>query len=299
MPGAIVAQQLTKSYGAHVGIAALDLQVEEGEVVGFLGANGAGKTTTLRCLVGLLHPSSGNVQVLGLDPIRQRRELMPRLGYLPGELRLYQDLTGREHIEILGDLQRVAPSRQDELCERLQLSSRDLDRPVRDYSRGMKQKIGLVQALQHDPRVIFLDEPTEGLDPLVQETFFALISEASARGCAVFLSSHVMSEVERACDRVAIVRSGRLVTMDSVEALRGTRSRSARVRFPADMDHASVPVEERWHPQWNGDELRLSLAPSDVVPALRAILALPVEDVVVEEAGLEEALLAYYGNDVN
>ena len=186
---------LTKRYGATVGIQQLDLRVEAGEVFGFLGPNGAGKTTTIRCLVGLLSPTGGTARVLGLDPIADHGRLTPQIGYLPGELRLYGELTGAQHLALLGALQGRPTPRREELCERLELTARDLGRPVGEYSHGMKQKVGLVQALQHDPEVVILDEPTEGLDPLVQETFFALVSEASEAGRTVFLSSHVLSEV--------------------------------------------------------------------------------------------------------
>jgi ABC-2 type transport system ATP-binding protein len=158
----------------------------------------------------------------------------------------------------------------------------------------MKQKIGLVQALQHDPEVVILDEPTEGLDPLVQETFFALVSEVSEAGGTVFLSSHVLSEVQRACGRVAIVRAGRLVAVETVSALRESRARRVRLSFPAGHDHDLVPVEPQWSPTWSGDELRLLVPPDELVAALRRLLELPVTDVAVEEAGLDEAFLAFY-----
>jgi ABC-2 type transport system ATP-binding protein len=285
---------LTKRYGAAVGIQELDLRVEAGEVFGFLGPNGAGKTTTIRCMVGLLSPTSGTARVLGLDPIADHGRLTPRIGYLPGELRLYGELTGAQHLALLGELQGTPTPRREELCQRLELSGRDLGRPVGEYSHGMKQKVGLVQALQHDPEVVILDEPTEGLDPLVQETFFALVSEASEAGGTVFLSSHVLSEVQRACGRVAIVRSGRLVAVEAVAALREARARRVRLSFPDGYDHGAVPLAAGWSPTWSGDELRLLVPPDELVVALRRLLELPVTDVAVEEAGLDEAFLAFY-----
>jgi ABC-2 type transport system ATP-binding protein len=294
MAAVIELTELTKRYGATVGIQGLDLRVEAGEVFGFLGPNGAGKTTTIRCLVGLLSPTAGTARVLGLDPIADHARLTPKIGYLPGELRLYGELTGAQHLALLGALQGRPTPRRDELCQRLELTGRDLGRPVAEYSHGMRQKVGLVQALQHDPEVVILDEPTEGLDPLVQETFFALVSEASEAGHTVLLSSHVLSEVQRACERVAIVRGGRLVTLEAVAALREARARRVRLSVPDGVDHDLVPVEGRWSPTWSGNELRLLIPPDELVAALRRLLELPVTDVAVEEAGLDEAFLAFY-----
>src|SRR4029450_11162324 len=246
MAAVIELTAVTKRYGAPVGIQQLDLRVEAGEVFGFLGPNGAGKTTTIRCMGGLLSPTAGTAPVLGLAPIADHGPLMPRIGYLPGELRLYEELTGAQHLALLGELQGRPTPRREELCQRLELTARDLGRPVTEYSHGMKQKVGLVQALQHDPEVVILDEPTEGLDPLVQETFFALVSEASEAGRTVFLSSHVLSEVQRACKRVAIVRGGRLVTVEAVAALREARARRARASFVGGSGDGQGPMDAAW-----------------------------------------------------
>jgi ABC-2 type transport system ATP-binding protein len=248
----------------------------------------------LRCLVGLLKPTNGSVLVNGLRPLADHRQLMSHVGYLPGELRLYDELTANQHLDLLGDLQGVATPRRGELCERLGLSTNDLRRPIRDYSRGMKQKVGLVQALQHDPSVALLDEPTEGLDPLVQETFFELLQENTQRGNTVLLSSHVMSEVERACHRVAIVRSGELVTVDSVDTLRRARARHLRFRFADDFDRSTLAVPPTWNVGWQHDTMTVDLPPNEVVDALRLLLQAPVVDVTVEDAGLDETLLSYY-----
>jgi ABC-2 type transport system ATP-binding protein len=293
-PPPIELSSLTKRYGDHVGIESLDLRVEAGQVFGFLGPNGAGKTTTIRCLVGLLSPSAGKARVLGLDPIAQHRALAPQIGYLPGELRLYLDLTGAEHLKLLGDLQGGPTSRRPELCERLLLSAADLAKPVQAYSHGMKQKIGIVQAFQHDPEIVILDEPTEGLDPLIQETFFALVAETAQAGRTVFLSSHILSEVQRACERVAIVRAGRLVTVERVDVLRNAHTRRVRVTFDAGFDRRSITVDQRWMPEWIGDELHLLVNPDEVVETTRRLLTFPARDLTVEEAGLDEAFLDFY-----
>lgn len=299
MTTAVAIKRLTKTYGIHVGISDLTLNIEQGEVMGFLGANGAGKTTTLRCLVGLLRPSSGSIHVRGLNPSTQHNELMSQVGYLPGELRLYNELTGYQQLSLLGKLQRADSTKRKQLCERLGLSQKDLKRPIREYSRGMKQKVGLVQALQHDPSVLFLDEPTEGLDPLVQEEFFALLLELSDRGATVLLSSHVMSEVERACHRVAVLRQSALVTVDAVEALKSARGRHIRCRFAADFDRSALQIPTSWEVQWKANTLTVDLPSDQTTDALRTLLQHSIEDVIVEEAGLDEALISLYAKDRN
>ncbi|MFG2336201.1 ABC transporter ATP-binding protein [Streptomyces yangpuensis] len=285
---------LTKRYGPVTGVDRLSLTVEPGEVFGFLGPNGAGKTTTLRCLTGLLRPSEGRVRVLGLDPITDHRRVAPHLGYLPGELRLYPELSGSETLDLLSALQGAPVPRRGELCDRLGLTPAVLARPVGGYSRGMKQKLGLVQALQHDPRLVVLDEPTEGLDPLVQETFFALLGEASAAGRTVLLSSHILPEVQRTCGRVAIIRDGRLVTVQSVAGLREARARRIRLSFADGQGARPLDDAERWAPRWQGDRVELLVPPSEVVGALRTLLGFPAADVTVEEAGLDEAFMDLY-----
>ncbi|MCF3180095.1 ABC transporter ATP-binding protein [Streptomyces polychromogenes] len=293
---AIELSALTKTYGAVVGVERLSLTVSSGEVFGFLGPNGAGKTTTLRCLVGLLRPTGGSVKVLGLDPITDHGRVAPHLGYLPGELRLYPELTGAQTLDLLSALQGApAPARGD-LCARLGLTDEVLARPVSGYSRGMKQKLGLVQAMQHDPKLLVLDEPTEGLDPLVQEAFYALLLDMAAAGRTVLLSSHVLPEVQRTCGRVAIVREGRLVTVESVAGLREARARRIRLAFADGLGSRPLGAAERWAPRWHGDRVELLVPPSEVVGALRGLLGPAVVDVTVEEAGLDEAFLDLYRN---
>ncbi|MDH6108667.1 ABC-2 type transport system ATP-binding protein [Kitasatospora sp. MAP12-15] len=289
---------LTKRYGRTVGVEGLDIAVARGEVFGFLGPNGAGKTTAIRCLVGLLRPTAGRVRVLGLDPVADHLRLARFLGYLPGELRFYPELTGAQTLRLLADLQGAPAPRGPELCERLALSAADLGRTVRQYSRGMKQKLGLVQALQHDPELVVLDEPTEGLDPLVQETFFELLDEAATAGRTVLLSSHVLPEVQRTCGRVAIVRAGRLVTVQSVAALREARARRVRLGFADGLGARPLGAAEAWSPRWQGDRVTLLIPPDQVVAALRGLLALPVADLTVQEAGLDEAFLDLYRTPV-
>jgi len=204
MTAVIRTEKLTKSYGSHRGIVDVDLEVQKGEVFGFLGPNGAGKTTTIRTLLDLIRPTSGKAFVFDIESSDDPAAIHRRLGYLPGEFALYDRLTGGQTLEYFGNLRGgVDRAYQARLVERFDL---DPSRRFREYSKGNKQKVGLVAALQNKPELLLLDEPTSGLDPLVQQTFFELLRESVKDGGTVFLSSHILSEVERSCDRVAIIR---------------------------------------------------------------------------------------------
>jgi ABC-2 type transport system ATP-binding protein len=212
--------------GSGRGLFELDLEVRQGEVFGFLGPNGAGKSTTIRLLLDLIKPTSGSAHVLGLEIGKQSLAIRRRLGFLPGDLALYSKLTGRVMLDYLAQLRGgVDLSVRDSLVERFDA---DLDRPVRELSTGNKQKLGLIQAFMHEPELLILDEPIAGLDPLVQQSFHALLGEVSAQGRTVFLSSHTLSEVERVTHRLAILRQGRLVVVDSLENRRVDRDRRVR-----------------------------------------------------------------------
>ena len=225
----IETERLTKFYGPHRGIVDVDLSVDEGEVYGFLGPNGAGKTTTIRLLLDLLRPTSGRALVFGIETTSDPVAIHRRIGYLPGEFALFDRLTGAQVIEYFGNLRDgVDPAYQAELVARFDL---DPSRRFREYSKGNKQKVGLVIALQHRPDLLVLDEPTSGLDPLVQQTFFELLRETVSEGRTAFLSSHILGEVEKTCDRVAIIRDGRIVTVDRVQALRGLAHHEVELRF--------------------------------------------------------------------
>src|SRR5437763_14434193 len=209
MPAVIQTEKLSKSYGEHRGIVDVDLEVQGGEVFGFLGPNGAGKTTTIRTVLDLIRPTSGRALVFGIDSRADPVAIHRRAGYIPGEFTLYDRLTGGQTIEYFGNLRGgVDKGYQRSLIERFDI---DPKRRFKELSKGNKQKIGLVIALQHQPELLILDEPTSGLDPLVQQSFFELVREARDAGRTVFLSSHILSEVERTCDRVAIIRDGRIV----------------------------------------------------------------------------------------
>ena len=295
MTAIIQTEKLTKSYGSHRGITDVDLEVAEGEAFGFLGPNGAGKTTTIRTLLDHIRPTSGRATIFGIETTVDPVAIHRRVGYLPGEFTLYDKLTGGQTIEYFANLRGgVDPLYQADLVTRLDV---DPTRKFREYSKGNKQKIGLIVALQHRPDLLMLDEPTSGLDPLVQQTFYEVIREAKGEGRTVFLSSHILSEVEKTCDRVAIIRDGRLVKVDRVEALRDLAHHQVELRFTGEVPVSAfaglpgvsdVAVED--------NVLRLRVAGS-ITPVVRAAAQYELLDFVSREPSLEETFLAQYGHD--
>jgi ABC-2 type transport system ATP-binding protein len=302
---AIVTEGLSKTYGpgalpVHRGpgvraLSDLSIAVHEGETFGFLGPNGAGKSTLIRILLGFLHPTAGHASILGRDAVSESVDIRRQIGYLPGGIALYDTMTGADLLDYLADLGgRGAPLRA-ELVERMELSKRDLGRLVRDYSRGMRQKIGIIQAFQHDPELAILDEPSEGLDPLMQRAFYDLLDARHAAGRTIFFSSHVLSEVERVCDRVAIIRRGELVALSDVESLVARRRRHVEIRFegePPQLEGVPGVSSPRV-----GDGIASCELEGDVGPFLAALASATVRDLVIEPASLEEAFLEYYETD--
>jgi ABC-2 type transport system ATP-binding protein len=292
---AITVDGLTKHYGRVHALEDVSLEVRPGEIFGFLGPNGAGKSTLIRLLLGYLHPTAGRGSVLGLDIVRDSVAIRARTGYLPGGIALDDGLTGERYLDDLAALSGRSPVRRSAICERLELTDRVLRRPIRDYSRGMRQKVGIVQALQHDPEVAILDEPSEGLDPLMQRAFYEVLDDVRGAGRTVFFSSHVLSEVERVCDRVAVVRAGRLVLTEDVAALRAQRRRLVELRFDG-------PAPDLTRIEGVGElvvgegVLACSLA-GDPRAFLEAIRGSAVTDLVIEPARLEEAFLELYAGE--
>lgn len=286
---------LTKRYGRLTAVSNLDLEVNQGEILGFLGLNGAGKSTTIRILLDLIRPTGGRASILGHDCQTDGLRARALTGYLPGELGIYSDLTGLEVLDFLAGLQQkpVEKLYRRDLQERLVFSEGDLHRKLREYSTGMKRKLGLLQALQADPPLLILDEPTEGLDPVVQGSFYQLLADLKLRGRTVFMSSHVLSEVARACDRVALLRKGELALFAKVEEIRGLAARRVRVFFAEEMrlDPVFPPGT-----QIVTLEPRLwSLHVEGLLGPLLGLLAkLPVMDIEVEEPRLEDVLIKYY-----
>src|SRR5579872_3545208 len=290
----IQTNQLTKSYGRNRGILAVTFAIQEGEVFGFLGPNGAGKTTTMRTLMGLLHANSGRATIGGLDCWTQSTEVKKQVGYLPGEFAFDPSLRGAQIIEYLGHLRGgVDQAYVRALIERLGL---DPSKRFREYSHGNKQKVGLVQAFMHKPRLLILDEPTSGLDPLNQQEFYQMVAEVRADGRTVLLSSHILPEVEQTCDRVAIIRGGRLVKIDHVSVLKEIRQHDVELSFPG-------PASIEWFKNVAGvtsvvqgaDERTLQL---NVQGTLTEIIHLASQhdatNIATHEPTLEEAFLRFY-----
>lgn len=289
---AIALRGLTRAFGARRGVFDLDLEVAPGQIFGFLGPNGAGKTTTLRLLLGYLRPDHGEARILGLDALRAPLSVRPHIGYLPAEFNLYEDMTGEALLRYLAGYRPAGTlARAHALAERLGLA---MQGRIKHYSRGMKQKLALIQAMMHDPAVLILDEASSGFDPLVQRIFHGLLVEARARGRTVFLSSHLLSEVEEVCDRAAILRDGRLLAVESVADLRARKVRLLNVRFAPGVTAAAVALPGATLREHEGS--RASYAVTGTAQALLSTLAsLPVEDFSLEPARLEEVFLAYYG----
>jgi ABC-2 type transport system ATP-binding protein len=270
----------------------LDLQVQRGEIFGFLGPNGAGKTTTIRILLDLIRPTSGSVRVLGRDPREAGPALRRHVGYLPGDVRIGVRQSSRDLLTHLGHLRGgVAPNRIEALAERLEL---DLDAPVRSLSKGNRQKVGLVQAFMHEPELLILDEPTSGLDPLFQREFLTMVREAARGGRTVFMSSHVLSEVEQVADRVGVIRAGRLAAVDSVEALRERAVRRVEIVF-AEAPPASAFADVDGLDDATLDGARLSARLVGRADALvKAAARFEVVSILAAEPDLEALFFSHY-----
>ena len=292
MTSVIQTERLSKRYGSRRGLDALDLEVQQGEVFGFLGPNGAGKTTTIRLLLDLIRPTSGTARVLGEDPRTGGVALRRRLGYLAGDFVVDGGQSAGELLTFLGNLRGgVARERVERLAERLEL---DLHLRIKSMSKGNRQKVGLIQAFMHQPELLILDEPSSGLDPLVQQTFLELVREAKSNGQTVFMSSHVLSEVEQSADRVGIVREGRMIAVEGFEALRARAVRRVEIVFdepvPADA-FAGIPGIAELIVE--GPVLRcLMTGRADAL--VKAAARYPVATILAEEPDLEELFFTFY-----
>jgi ABC-2 type transport system ATP-binding protein len=296
MSPVIETDRLTKRYGDARGIEDVSLSVARGDVFGFLGPNGAGKTTTIRTLLDLLHPTSGSARLFGLDSHRDSLAIRARLGNLPGEFACDPRRTGREIVALFAALRGLdGLGRAEELAERF---SADLDRPVGHLSRGNRQKIGLVQALFHEPELLILDEPTGGLDPLMQEEFHKLVAEERVRGTTVLLSSHDLDEVERLCDRVAIIRDGRLVAVEHVAELTQRRFRHVSVEFAQPVDTRELrELPGVRDVEADGCRAHFGVDAGALDAVVKALARHAIVDLELAHPSLEEIFLTYYARE--
>jgi ABC-2 type transport system ATP-binding protein len=295
MSAVIETDRLTKSYGEVLGIEDVSMSVRAGEVFGFLGPNGAGKTTTIRVLLDLLHPTSGSARLFGLDSRRDSLAIRARVGNLPGDFSHEPRMTGRELVSFLAEVRGVRGlGRASELADRFEA---DLERPLGELSRGNRQKIGLIQALFHGPELLILDEPTSGLDPLMQEEFLHLVHEERGRGTSVFLSSHELHEVQRICDRVGIIRRGRLVAVEDVAELTTRAYRHVSLEFVTPVDDSEfrrLPGVSELVAAGNRVSFKME---GDLDAVVKAAARHAVRDIEVVRPTLEEIFLTYYGRD--
>lgn len=297
MTAAIHTEGLTKFYGKERGIVDLDLDVDQGEVFGYLGPNGAGKTTTIRLLLDLLRPTRGTSRVLGKHPYFDGVGVRSDIGYLPGELALYERLTGEQMLTYVANLRKMKDlGDAPQVAERFEL---DLSRHIGDLSSGNKQKVGLVQAFMHRPKVLILDEPTGGLDPLMQQEFYRLVHEAREDGRTVFLSSHVLSEVERIADRVGIIRQGKMVVVEQLETLKERAPRRLDLHFGGPIPAAAFEALPNVEDVSVDDAVVSCRVVGSVDELIKAAARFEVTNVVSHEADLEELFLQYYRGDAD
>ncbi|MGN1345542.1 MAG: ABC transporter ATP-binding protein [Eubacteriales bacterium] len=282
---------LTKFYGKERGITDVNLTVEEGDFFGFIGPNGAGKSTTIRTLLGLIRPTSGRAYIFGKPVTRDNRALLAELGYLPSEAMFYDGMRVREVIRLSAKLRGMdCTAEAERLCERLAL---DTSRRVDELSLGNRKKVAIVCAFQHRPRLYVLDEPTSGLDPLMQREFFAILKERNCEGATIFLSSHVLSEIARYCRHAAVLREGRVIASDRVEALRQTGAKRVTLHGPTQLPSLAGMRDLRLTP----DGLTFLYA-GDINVLLQTLAAEHLEDLVISEPDLEEVFLHYYDGGI-
>ena len=291
---AIIIDGLEKYYGSFKALHGVDLKVKRGEILGFLGPNGAGKTTTIRCMLDLIHPQGGTISVLGLNPQAEPEAIKARVGYLPGELHLDENMTAEQVFRYFNRLRgnRSNWDYIEELSDRLKL---DLKTPIKNFSHGNKQKVGVVQALMHRPELLLLDEPTGGLDPLMQQEVLRMLTEAQDNGATVFFSSHIISEVQAVADRVAIIRAGKIVEVAETASLLNRSMRQVRIRFQQPTEAEELYKLPGVELIAKDDGLGVLLQVEGVMDALIKTLAkYPVNDFETERTSLEEIFLAYY-----
>ena len=294
MNNVISIESLTKTYGTVDAVMNLNLQISQGEIFGFLGPNGAGKTTTIRMLTGFVRPTTGSASILGMDSWHNSVDIKTKIGFLPDSPNLYSNMTGTEFLGYMSDLQRVNfPEIRQSLCEKLEFSAVDLNRSIKQYSHGMRQKLAIIQSLQHDPSIVIMDEPTEALDPLMQQVLFDLILEYKSRERTVFFSSHNLTDVERLCDRVAIIRKGNLIAVETVNELRKHKMRHLDISLTSDTNLQTFDLPGVVKRFKDGNRMKFVFK-GDINPIIEELSKLDLDDVILEPPRLEDIFLDYY-----
>lgn len=284
-------KQLTKTYGGARGITDLSFTVEQGEIFGFIGPNGAGKSTTIRTMLGLIHPTSGSASIFGKDCMKHGPEIKREIGYLPSEVFYYDNMRVKDLLRYSASFyKKDCRQRMLELAELMEL---DLGKRIDDLSLGNKKKVGIVQGLLHEPKLIILDEPTSGLDPLMQQRFFELLEEENRKGATILFSSHILSEVQRLCDRVAIIKEGRLIALEKMSDLQGSTYKRFKLAVKGEVNAADFAAAGAT--EWKAADGEISfLFKGDINGILRQIARLDLLNLWVEEPDLEEIFMHYY-----
>jgi beta-exotoxin I transport system ATP-binding protein len=299
MMNAIEIIGLTKYYpGKVIGVENLSLSVAEGEIYGFLGSNGAGKTTTIRMLINLLFPSGGCAKIFGKDAVKQHLDICKEIGYLPSSVQPHKHMTGESFLEYMGRLAGDGDRQyRHYLLDRFEFSQKDLQRKVKTYSSGMARKIGLVQAFQHRPKLLIMDEPTEGLDPVMQHTFYELLKEYRDKGGTVFISSHHLLEVEQVCDRAAIIRKGKLVATEQIHDLMANMTRSIEVNFKKEVSLTKLACKD-WEIIANPstDQPLKAKITGDMDAIIKLLGGFEIKDIYLPKPNLQDVFLDYYKN---
>jgi ABC-2 type transport system ATP-binding protein len=291
MENTIEIKNLTKYYGKTRGVENLSLEVKSGEIFGFLGPNGAGKTTTIRCMMDFIRPTSGSISILGMDSQKDSPKIKKNVGFLTGEVSLYEKLTGKEHIAYVQGFRGEAPLTK-ELIKRLKF---DPKIKVRNLSKGNKQKLALILALMHKPKIVIMDEPTSGLDPILQNEIYKVLENMKSKGSTVFFSSHIISEVERIADRVGIIKDGKLSRIESIEGLADKKIRNIEIRFKGEYHLSDFKMPGVKRVEKNDEELILSYI-GDINPLLKKLSSYNIADLKISHASLEDVFLEFYNN---
>ncbi|MDP2720453.1 MAG: ABC transporter ATP-binding protein [bacterium] len=293
----IETSKLTKYYGKQVGVMDLDLAVHEGEVFGYLGPNGAGKSTTIKLLLNFINPTGGSMTVFGKDPQKQSTSILGDIGYIPGEIHMYDTLSGKDHLKFQASLQSGVDWKYvKKLATRLQV---DLNKPIRSLSHGNKQKIAIIAAFMHEPKLLILDEPTTGLDPLIQREFYDLVSEVNQAGSTFFISSHVLPEIERMCHRVGILKEGRLMVTEEIETLKKRAVRSLEIQFTKEVKASDLQGIKGIRELQVEENIAHCKVEGSLDPLIKKISKYEVLNLITQEADLEQVFLDYYKKDKN